>query len=249
VAAMIGRSKSWLWWLAGCLCAVLFGGANRAPSAEPPQPPYGVAPPPPPLRRAEEEQKQKADSLIDEYLAQQAPAPPPEDLKARIAKLVKELGADDWAARENASKELLKIGKPALPALKEAAQSKDAEVAARAKDAIEKLGGEGSAVEGLRALGPAGQAAVQLRIVKERRTITGSAGAAGEAELAGKKDEAEKLRAEAKTAQTRAEALNKLAAKVTPKPEIILTHPCEMAPMPRPAPPDPPPPPPNLPLK
>jgi hypothetical protein len=207
---VIGRSKSWLWWLAGCLCAVLFGGANRAPSAEPPQPPYGVPPPPPPLRRAEEEQKQKADSLIDEYLAQQTPAATPEDLKAKIDKLVKELGADEWAARENASKELLKIGKPALPALKEALKSKDPEVATRAKDLVEKVEGSGSAVDQLRALGPAGQAAVQLRVVKERRTVTSSAGAAGEAELAGKKDEAEKFRAEAKKAQTNVAALTKL---------------------------------------
>ena len=215
MAVIIGRSKSWLWWLAGFLCALVFGrGAGGAEAVakygvEAPGPGF-VAPavprPPPPS----ENFKQRASQLIDEYLAGGSPAPTGADLKARIDKLVKDLGADEWAARENASKELLAIGKPALPALKEAAKSKDAEVASRAKDLIEKVEGSGSPLEGLRALGPAGQAAVQERLAAERKAMTGSAGAAGEAELAGKKDEAEKLRAEAKRAQANAAALTKL---------------------------------------
>lgn len=248
MARMIGRVGSWLWWLAGLFLALVFGRGTEARAEAVPE--YGVRLRPPVKQpAATEEQKQKAEKLIDEYLAAELtpPAPSAED-QARIDGLIKELSAKDFAAREAASAGLVKIGRPALPALRKAAESKDPEVAWRSKAAIEKIG-DGPEVEGLRSLGWLAQTAVRERAEKEKKAMAGAAGAAGEAEQAGKKEEAEKLRAEAKTAQTRAEALNKLAAKVTPKPEIILTHPCEMAPMPRPAPPDPPPPPPNLPLK
>jgi hypothetical protein len=248
---MIGRMGSWLWWLTGFLCALVFGArAHGGELPEPPPPPYGInTRPVRPVQPVTEEQKQKAEKLIDEYLAAEVnpPAPSAED-QAKIDGFIKDLSSKEFATREATSAGLVKIGRPALAALRKAAESKDPEVAWRAKAAIEKIG-DGPQVEGLRSLGWPAQTAVRERADKEKKAMTSAAGAAGEAEGAGKKEEAEKLRAEAKAAQARAEALNKLAAKVTPKPEIILTHPCEMAPMPRPAPPDPPPPPPNPPLK
>lgn len=66
------------------------------------------------------------------------PAP---ELGARIDALVKDLGAEDFAKREAASQELVKIGLPALSALRAAAGSRDAEVAARARAAMDAIKG------------------------------------------------------------------------------------------------------------
>lgn len=62
----------------------------------------------------------------------------------RIRKLVEQLGADDWQVRKEATYALIGEGLPALPSLKEAANSSDAEVAQRAKyvvQIVEKTGG------------------------------------------------------------------------------------------------------------
>jgi hypothetical protein len=58
----------------------------------------------------------------------------------RIAALVEQLGSQDYAQREAASKELAGIGKPALPALEKAAKDSDAERASRARDLVLRLG-------------------------------------------------------------------------------------------------------------
>ena len=50
----------------------------------------------------------------------------------RIAALVRQLGADEFSARESATEELTKIGLPAFKALEDAAQSPDREVRYRA---------------------------------------------------------------------------------------------------------------------
>ena len=47
--------------------------------------------------------------------------------------LIRQLGSDEFDAREKASDELLRIGAPALPALRKAAESGDAEVRYRIK--------------------------------------------------------------------------------------------------------------------
>jgi hypothetical protein len=59
-----------------------------------------------------------------------------ETLSERIDKLVQKLGAEDYATREQAQKDLTALGRPALPALEKAAkESTDAEVRARAAEA------------------------------------------------------------------------------------------------------------------
>ena len=66
----------------------------------------------------------------------------PEELakiKARTAELIKQLSSDEWAKREEASKELAAIGEPALPALEEAAKSPDPETSARAGEVAQKI--------------------------------------------------------------------------------------------------------------
>jgi hypothetical protein len=65
-----------------------------------------------------------------------APATKPAD---RIAQLVGQLGAEDFQTREQASEELRKLGRSALPALKEAAKSEDPEVQQRAQAIIARI--------------------------------------------------------------------------------------------------------------
>jgi WD40 repeat protein len=55
---------------------------------------------------------------------------------AEIARLVKQLGHDDFDKREEASRRLAKIGDPALEALQKATSSDDTEVRRRAKDIV-----------------------------------------------------------------------------------------------------------------
>jgi hypothetical protein len=61
--------------------------------------------------------------------------PPQQDIPA----LIQKLGSDDFAEREKADQQLRDIGEPALPALREAAQSKDAEMAARARRLVDDI--------------------------------------------------------------------------------------------------------------
>lgn len=71
-----------------------------------------------------------------------APAPalaPAESEAERIQRLVKQLGDAEFAAREQASRELAALGKKALPALEAAASDGDAERSARAKALIERI--------------------------------------------------------------------------------------------------------------
>ena len=57
----------------------------------------------------------------------------------RIAELVEKLGSDRFEERETASRELQKIGEPALPALRNATQSKDREVRVRSEQLVKAL--------------------------------------------------------------------------------------------------------------
>jgi hypothetical protein len=63
--------------------------------------------------------------------------PPPTPVKAEL--LIKQLGSNDYYEREAASKALRALGKPALPALRVACDSKDAEVRKRARRLVEDL--------------------------------------------------------------------------------------------------------------
>src|SRR5205814_3421224 len=67
--------------------------------------------------------------------ALRAEPPAPEE----IARAVRQLGDDEYATRERASAWLWSVGAPAVPALIQAAVSKDAEVAARARDLLNKI--------------------------------------------------------------------------------------------------------------
>jgi hypothetical protein len=56
-----------------------------------------------------------------------------------ISALIGQLGSDDYARREAAAKRLRAIGKPALPALNEATQHDDAEIASRAQALVKRI--------------------------------------------------------------------------------------------------------------
>lgn len=57
----------------------------------------------------------------------------------RIDKLIAQLNADDFEARNAAEKELMKIGPPALESLRKAAKSTEPEIARRAADLVSQL--------------------------------------------------------------------------------------------------------------
>jgi hypothetical protein len=57
----------------------------------------------------------------------------------KIGALIKQLGDADWNKRVEATDQLKKIGKPALPQLEEAAKGKDDEIAARARFLIRHI--------------------------------------------------------------------------------------------------------------
>ena len=58
---------------------------------------------------------------------------------AEIAKLIKQLGSDEYAVREKASEALDKIGAPALEALRKAIKDGDAEISRRAEDLVGRI--------------------------------------------------------------------------------------------------------------
>ena len=58
---------------------------------------------------------------------------------ARIAKLIAQLGSDDFDDREKASAELAVIGEPALDALRQAVKSSDVEVHKRAETLVSAI--------------------------------------------------------------------------------------------------------------
>ncbi len=66
-------------------------------------------------------------------------APLPRPTPEQIARWVKQLGDNDFAAREEASRKLWAAGEPAEAALHEAAKSDDAEVSRRARDILDKF--------------------------------------------------------------------------------------------------------------
>lgn len=92
-------------------------------------------------------------------------------LKERITRLVRQLSSEDFAEREQATKELAAAGSSAVPFLRQAAQSGDVEVAQRARQCLKQIKGETEAevtLAALRLIGlrkPAGAAEVLLAYV------------------------------------------------------------------------------------
>ncbi len=136
MAVMIGKTKGWLWWLAGTFCAMIFGAQAMAAQVVAL---YGIRPNPAPKvdpSKVTEELKTQAGKLIDDWMAGVKPEEPSAAEKAQITKLIESLGSIDFKLRETASTELAKFGTKALKQLTSAQESKDPEVRIRAQRAI-----------------------------------------------------------------------------------------------------------------
>jgi len=217
MAAMIGKGKSWLWWLAGFVCALVLG--PRAGAVEAPAPVYGMPVPPPDDRPpADADAQKKAEALLDGILAPVPASEPSPQAAAEIEKLIKDFGSEDARVREAASAAVVKQGPAALGALRAALSSKDAEVAERSRVAITAIEGAARApkIEELKKLQPAGRLAVNQRLLAANRAVAEAERAADAADKAGKPEEAEKLRAEAKVQRERAVTLSALVRQVGP---------------------------------
>jgi hypothetical protein len=139
MAVLIGRTKGWMWWIGGLLCAIVFG--SRAEAAEA-RAVYGIRPRPRPkldTKSVTEEQKKQAGKLVDTWMAGVQPVEPSADEKKQITKLIESFGSSMFKVREGASKAVLKFGAKALTQLKVAVKSKDAEVSTRASAAISRI--------------------------------------------------------------------------------------------------------------
>ena len=168
MARIIDKTRSWMWWLAGLFCALIFGPAATAQEASVR---YGIRPLPPvegPV--VNEEQKNKAEKLMADYLAPAAAAEPTPEQKAALEKLIKDFGSADFKVRDAASTEVVKQGGAALPLLREAAKNSDPEVATRAGAAVAAI--EAAAHQGivgeLKNLGSAGRMAAMLKMREAR---------------------------------------------------------------------------------
>jgi hypothetical protein len=75
------------------------------------------------------------------------PAPPPAAEEEAIARLVAQLGAQDWAERQDASRRLAALGAAARPALEAAAGSPDPEIGWRVRRLLERLEPRGPVAE------------------------------------------------------------------------------------------------------
>jgi hypothetical protein len=166
MAVIIGRTKGWLWWLGGLVCAIVFGSRAQAAAAKAL---YGVRPRPPQPRIDEKSvtaaQKDKADKLVDEWMAGGKPAAPSAAEKEQIAKLIESFGSGDFRVRETASREIVRFGGKALPQLEEARKSSDAEVRTRAEAAVNsiKSGAGGEQVVELRKIRAAAHVVITAR--------------------------------------------------------------------------------------
>ena len=70
---------------------------------------------------------------------QEPPKPTREELQARIARLVEQLGASTWEERNTAQRKLLEIGEAARERLTEALASKDREIVHRAEQLLKEM--------------------------------------------------------------------------------------------------------------
>src|SRR5688572_21480694 len=75
------------------------------------------------------------------FAQEQPPAPAADQVpsEADIQKLIVQLGSDDYDAREQAARRLRQIGKPALPHLKAALSSPDAEIVNRVRALVTRI--------------------------------------------------------------------------------------------------------------
>jgi hypothetical protein len=155
---------------------------------------------------------------VAEYVAPVAAKEPAAEVKADLDKLVAALGSKDYQEREAASAAVVKHGPAALSALRTAARSQDVEVSTRAGVAIAAIetAARQSLVGDLKKDANAAMVVVNQKLNEAGTAQAKAAQAAAEADKAGNKDEAEKLRAQAKTAGDLTATLRGLQRAIMP---------------------------------
>jgi hypothetical protein len=214
MARVIGGTKTWLWWLGGALCALLFGGVEPGQLGQA-QEVYGVRPRPRPASpKAKPEDKKKAAALVDQYFGPVKPAEPKAGEAARIKALVKKLSSAQFAVRNAASKALVGFGTVALPALNEALKSKDPEVAQRAKQIISSIetAARKPIAAKLKTMRAAAAAVISERRMRLGKTYREAMTAERNAARAGDKEAEAKAQAKKKEVSARMLELNRLSA-------------------------------------
>ncbi len=217
MAIMIGRTRTWLWWLGGLLCALAFGSRAEAGGAVAL---YGIRPRPPgpkiDEKAATEAQKKQAGKLVDEYLAGEKPAAPSAAEEKQIAKQIADFGSADFATRKKASAGVLKFGGKAIKQLTEALKHKDAEVRQRASAAITAIrsGGGRKEVLELRKIRNAAHVVIRARRAEINKKAYTLSLEARKLAREGKKDEAAKKRGEASALYATGAKLNQLYSLV-----------------------------------
>ena len=88
------------------------------------------------------DKKQNISETINQtaLVTKQAPKETPQEIKNEIESLIEQLGADDWNIREQATRKLIEIGRPAIAYLKKAQDSPDAEVRLRVNLILSQIG-------------------------------------------------------------------------------------------------------------
>ena len=220
MALLFGKAKSWVWWLAGFLCALLFG--TRAQGGP------GAAGAPGALAAAaagkEDTPAARTEQLVEDYLKAPAPVEPAAEAAKEIARLIRDFGSEDFEVRDAASRAITKHGAAAIAALRQALKSQDAEVVSRAElalAAIEATVRQAKAGE-IQALykkwGAPVLEVVQRKYVELVQAARTAAAAALEAEKAGKAEAAEQARAQARSAREREAVMASLYRQIAPPP-------------------------------
>lgn len=121
--------------------------------------------------------------------SKEAPKPAPA-APSEVEKLVADLGADNFETRESADRLLRKVGRPAIPALKKALESRDPEVRARARRILAEI----EAAETPKPKAAPRASTMRMKVVTPAYTLdVGDDGVKFEDRAAGKTYEAESM--------------------------------------------------------
>ena len=214
MARFIGKTTSWAWWVLGLLAALI--PLRRAKAQGMMQPMYGVSLRPISRPVLEAEQMRQAAALVDQYVARVEPTEPSPGVKARLDELVGQLASDDYQQREQASAEVVKLGRAALKALQAAAASEDREVAVRAGAAIAAIENRvrQPIVDRLKAISPAAVVAIGQQISAAQSATAAAEHAVFQAQWARDEKKLSEARAALAAAKIRLGLLMRLSGRI-----------------------------------
>jgi hypothetical protein len=216
MARIVGKTASWLCWIAGLICAL--AQTVRGQARVLPQPAYGVVPLPPRSMQpgVSAEQMRQAAELVQQYLVPVKATEPAPGLQAKLEGVIRQLGSERYLEREAASAELVKLGPTALGVLRAAAEDRDLEVAARAWSAIAAIETHARQpiVARLKQLGYAAVMAAGQQISAAQSAAAAAEAAASKAEWAGDDERIAQARAAKAAAESRLRLLVRLTGRI-----------------------------------